>query len=87
MTPFEVKWRNAAKTGMSPSRVIPTFDVGKQREPCFGFALEAAPVDQLAGGLLAMERYEDPVLARELGWDAEAVAARGLALRREEGRP
>ncbi len=45
------------------------------------------PVDQLAGGLLAMERYEDPALARELGWDAEAVAARGLALRREEGRP
>jgi hypothetical protein len=45
------------------------------------------PVEQLAGGLLAMERYEDPVLARELGWDAEAVAARGRALRRREGRP
>ena len=46
-----------------------------------------APLDQLAGGLLAMERYEDPPLARELGWDAEAVAARGRELRREEGRP
>jgi hypothetical protein len=34
-----------------------------------------------------MERYEDPALARELGWDAEVVAARGRALRREEGRP
>ncbi len=46
-----------------------------------------APIDQLAGGLLAMERYEDQALARELGWDAEAVAARGLELRRTEGRP
>jgi hypothetical protein len=46
-----------------------------------------APIDQLAGGLLAMERYEDPALARKLGWDADAVAARGRALRREEGRP
>jgi hypothetical protein len=46
-----------------------------------------APIEQLTGGLLAMERYEDPALARELGWDAEAVVARGRALRREEGRP
>src|ERR1700740_972052 len=46
-----------------------------------------APIDQLAGGLLAMERYEDPSFARALGWDAEAVAARGRALRRKEGRP
>jgi hypothetical protein len=46
-----------------------------------------APADQLANGLLAMERFEDPMLARRLGWDAEAVAARGRALRREEGRP
>jgi hypothetical protein len=45
------------------------------------------PIDQLAGGLLAMECYEDLALARELGWDAEAVVARGRALRREEGRP
>lgn len=47
----------------------------------------AAPVDQLAGGLLAMERFEDPALARGLGWDADAVAARGRELRRREGRP
>jgi hypothetical protein len=45
------------------------------------------PLDQLAGGLLAMERYEDPTVARGLGWDADAVAVRGRALRREEGRP
>lgn len=46
-----------------------------------------APLDQLTGGLLAMEHYEDPALARGLGWDADAVAARGRTLRREEGRP
>jgi hypothetical protein len=46
-----------------------------------------APADQLAQALLGMERYEDPVLARALGWDAEAVVARGRALRRAEGRP
>jgi hypothetical protein len=46
-----------------------------------------APVEQLANGLLAMGHYEDPVNAVALGWDADAVAARGRALRREEGRP
>jgi hypothetical protein len=46
-----------------------------------------APADQLAGGLVAMERYETPALARALGWDAEAVRARGQELRRREGRP
>jgi hypothetical protein len=46
-----------------------------------------APAEQLAYGLRAMERYEDPALALALGWDADAVAARGRALRREEGRP
>jgi hypothetical protein len=46
-----------------------------------------APADQLAQSLLGMERYEDPALARALGWDAEAVVARGRDLRRAEGRP
>jgi hypothetical protein len=44
-------------------------------------------IDQLANGLLAMGHYEDPANALALGWDADAVAARGRALRREEGRP
>ena len=44
-------------------------------------------LDQLANGLVAMGRYEDPANAVPLGWDADAVAARGRALRREEGRP
>lgn len=45
------------------------------------------PAEQLATGLVAMGRYDDPVNALALGWDADAVAARGRALRREEGRP
>jgi hypothetical protein len=46
-----------------------------------------APADQLAQSLLGMERFEEPALARALGWDGEAVVARGRALRRAEGRP
>ncbi len=45
------------------------------------------PADQAAAGLLAMDRYEHLARARALGWDPESVAARGRALRREEGRP
>jgi hypothetical protein len=46
-----------------------------------------APAEQLAQAILGMERYEEPGLARALGWDAAAVVARGRALRRAEGRP
>jgi hypothetical protein len=45
------------------------------------------PVSQLAGSILAMRRYDDPARSRALGWDAEAVVARGRELRRVEGRP
>jgi hypothetical protein len=38
-------------------------------------------------GLAAMNIYDAPDVARPLGWDAEAVAARGRELRRTEGRP
>jgi hypothetical protein len=44
-------------------------------------------LQQLAASLLALSRYDEPSLARALGWDAEAVVARGRALRRSEGRP
>jgi hypothetical protein len=44
-------------------------------------------VEQLVGALRAMDRYEDPAAALRLGWDADAVVARGRALRRAEGRP
>ena len=36
---------------------------------------------------LSLERYDAPAVGRALGWDAEAVAARGRALRHAEGRP
>jgi hypothetical protein len=47
----------------------------------------AAPADQLANGIAAMGHFEDPAVAMSLGWDADAIASRGRALRREEGRP
>ena len=43
--------------------------------------------EQTAVSVLALGRYDDPARARELGWDAEAVIARGRAVRRAEGRP
>jgi hypothetical protein len=43
--------------------------------------------DQALTGVAAMGHYDEPEVARGLGWDADAVAARGRALRREEGRP
>jgi hypothetical protein len=46
-----------------------------------------APLDQLAHGLLALGRYDEPRLSRALGWDGDAVVARGRELRRAEGRP
>jgi hypothetical protein len=52
-----------------------------------GLLARVPQLQQLAGSLVALERYDEPVLARALGWDAEAVVARGRALRRAEGRP
>lgn len=46
-----------------------------------------APLDQLAGGLLTLGRYDAPEVSAALGWDAQAVVSRGLHLRRSEGRP
>jgi hypothetical protein len=40
-----------------------------------------------AQSVLSLARYEDPRLGRLLGWDANAVVARGRELRRREGRP
>jgi hypothetical protein len=44
-------------------------------------------IEQLSGGLLAMEHFEDPSVTRVLDFDAPAVAQRGRELRRSEGRP
>ena len=43
--------------------------------------------DQLSHALLAMDCYDDPAVSRPLGWDPDAVVARGRELRRAEGRP
>ncbi len=57
------------------------------RRPRGAALLARAPLaEQAAWAVLALGRYDDPRLARALGWDAAAVAARGLALRRSEGR-
>lgn len=47
----------------------------------------AGPLAQLAQVIVGLGRYDDPELARSLGWDGEAVVARGRELRRSEGRP
>jgi len=44
-------------------------------------------VNQLAQMIMGLGRYDDPKVARALGWDRAAVVARGKALRRAEGRP
>jgi hypothetical protein len=59
-----------------------------ERRPRGAALLARAPlVHQAASSLVAMQRYDDPRLGAALGWDAGAVAARGRALRRAEGRP
>jgi hypothetical protein len=58
------------------------------RRPRGSALLERAPLAQEAArATLALGRYDEPALARLLGWDAQAVAARGRELRRAEGRP
>lgn len=50
--------------------------------------LTRAPLaEQAAHAILALDRYDEPTLARTLGWDADAVVARGRKLRRTESRP
>jgi hypothetical protein len=58
------------------------------RRPRGAALLTHAPMaEQAAHAILALDRYDEPALARSLGWDAAAVAARGRDLRRAEGRP
>ena len=44
-------------------------------------------LDQLAQIVVSLGRYDNPEVSRALGWDGEAVVARGRALRKAEGRP
>lgn len=47
----------------------------------------AGAPEQFAQMLASLGRYDDPRVAATLGFDAEAVVARGRELRRAEGRP
>jgi hypothetical protein len=50
--------------------------------------LERLPLlTQAAGSTLALLRYDEEPVSRALGFDAQAVVARGRALREKEGRP
>jgi hypothetical protein len=62
--------------------------VALARRPRGATLLAYAPAaNQLAQIVLSLGRYDDPEVARALGWDAAAVVARGRTLRRAEGRP
>jgi hypothetical protein len=45
------------------------------------------PADSAANGLLAMAHFDEPAASIPLGYDPDAVVARGRELRRSEGRP
>ncbi|HUA75307.1 MAG TPA: hypothetical protein VL988_11165 [Solirubrobacteraceae bacterium] len=71
-----------------PERVGMRALLAVARRPRGARLLARAPLlAQALGGTLALGRYDEPRLAARLGWDATAVAARGRALRRAEGRP
>ncbi len=58
------------------------------RRPRGAILLRRMPLAaEAAAATLALGRYDDPAIAASLGWDAEAVVARGRSLRRAEGRP
>jgi hypothetical protein len=58
------------------------------RRPRGTALLARAPLaEQAAHAMLALGRYDEPAVARALGWDASAVVARGRELRRVQGRP
>jgi hypothetical protein len=58
------------------------------RRPRGAMLLRRMPLAaEAAAATLALGRYDDPAIAASLGWNAEAVAARGRSLRHAEGRP
>ncbi len=75
-------------TGPWPARSALAALLAVGRRPR-GWALlgHAPALRQPVHAVLAMSRYDDPAVARTLGWDPAAVVARGRDLRRAEGRP
>jgi hypothetical protein len=71
-----------------PQRLGLRFLLAIGRRPRGATFLAAVPaLSQVVRSVLAMERYDEPVLSAALGFDAQQVVARGRALRRVEGRP
>jgi hypothetical protein len=74
--------------GPWPQRAVLRLLLSLVRRPRGDALLARLPLaEQTARSLLALSRYDDPAVARALGWDAAVVVARGRALRRAEGRP
>jgi hypothetical protein len=73
--------------GPWPQRAGLRVVLGLARRPRGRRVLSSVPaIDQLAQALLAMERYDDPLVSGPLGWDPVAVSARGRDLRKAERR-
>ena len=71
-----------------PQRAGMRLLVALSRRPRGAGLLARAPLAQQAGwAVLSMSRYDEPAVSCALGWDADAVVARGRELRRAEGRP
>ncbi len=73
--------------GPWPARAVMRLLVALERRPRGALLLARVPaIELLASATVAFGRYDDPVVARALGYDAATVVARGRALRRDEGR-
>ena len=75
-------------SGPWPQRAVLSALVAIGRRPRGARLLARAPLlEQAASAVLALGRYDAPAVSRSLGWNADAVVARGLELRRAEHRP
>lgn len=59
MTPFELVWRDCAKTRMTPDRVIPALDKLEDRHTRLGLGRKAAAIERLA-----LQRREESLAHR-----------------------
>jgi hypothetical protein len=74
--------------GPWPQRGATRLLVELARRPRGRILLRRVPLaHQTAVALRALGDYDEPAIARALGWDARAVVDRGRELRRSEARP
>ncbi len=70
-----------------PQRALLRMLLALVRRPRGAALLAHLPIaEQAAYATRAFGHYDDPAVAGELGWSADAVVARGRELRRSEGR-